>query len=79
MRLYRHRLTPFEQSEILDFPKVWFLGLGSRKVDAVHGSGSNSGFDDDTGSYRKVSSVEHVQSTQFSKFKEFFPGCSQWV
>ena len=49
-------MTAFEQAEILDYSDIWFLGLEAKKIEGVIlGSGSNSGYDDESGSYIKVS------------------------
>lgn len=55
LKHYRNKLTEFEQSEILDYPEIWYLGLDSEKVQARAGSAQNSGYDDENGSYLKVS------------------------
>ena len=36
-------MTTFEQSEILDFPDVWFLGLEAKKIEGVPGAPQNNG------------------------------------
>ncbi|XP_070535011.1 dual specificity tyrosine-phosphorylation-regulated kinase 4-like isoform X2 [Ptychodera flava] len=54
LKLYRSKLTAFEQSEILDFPENWFLGLEAKKVEGVQGASQNNGYDDENGSYIKV-------------------------
>lgn len=61
-KLYRSRLTEFEQTEILDYPEIWFLGLEAKKVEGVPGGAQNSGYDDDNGSYIKVSSLQQVKN-----------------
>lgn len=54
LRLYRNKLTEFEQTEILDYPEIWYLGLDATKVQGRLGSAQNNGFDDDNGSYIKA-------------------------
>ncbi|XP_025090002.1 dual specificity tyrosine-phosphorylation-regulated kinase 4-like isoform X2 [Pomacea canaliculata] len=54
LRLYRGKMSAYEQTEILDFPEVYFLGLEAKKIDATPGAASNNGYDDDSGSYIKV-------------------------
>jgi hypothetical protein len=49
-------LTAFEQTEILDYPEIWFLGLEAKKIEGVPGGAQNNGYDDESGSYIKVSS-----------------------
>ena len=51
---YGHKLTSYEQKEIVDYPEVWFLGLESKKVEGVAGAAQNAGYDDDNGSYIKM-------------------------
>ena len=53
--MYRNRLTEYEQTEILDYPEIWFLGLDATKVQGRASSAQNHGYDDDNGSYLKVS------------------------
>ena len=55
LKLYRGKLTAFEQTEILDYPEIWFLGLEAKKIEGVPGSAQNNGYDDENGSYIKVS------------------------
>lgn len=40
---YGDKMSTFEQSEILDFPDVWFLGLEAKKIEGVPGASQNSG------------------------------------
>ena len=54
LKLYRGKLTAFEQTEILDYPEIWFLGLEAKKIEGEPGSAQNNGYDDDNGSYIKV-------------------------
>ncbi|XP_077990420.1 dual specificity tyrosine-phosphorylation-regulated kinase 4-like [Glandiceps talaboti] len=54
LRLYRSKLTAFEQTEMLDFQETWFLGLEAKKVEGVQGASQNNGYDDENGSYIKV-------------------------
>lgn len=51
------RLTEYERQEIDKFPDIWYLGLDSCKINAKPGSALNSGYDDDNGSYNKVSKL----------------------
>ena len=52
--MYRGKLTSFEQTEILDYPEIWFLGLEAKKIEGEPGSAQNNGYDDENGSYIKV-------------------------
>jgi len=54
LKLYRGKLTAFEQTEILDYPEIWFLGLEAKKIEGEPGSAQNNGYDDENGSYIKV-------------------------
>ncbi|XP_046375222.1 dual specificity tyrosine-phosphorylation-regulated kinase 4-like isoform X1 [Haliotis rufescens] len=54
LKLYRSKLSQFEQTEILDYPEVWFLGLEAKKIEGIPGGAQNNGYDDDNGSYIKV-------------------------
>ena len=36
-------MSTFEQSEILDFPDVWFLGLEAKKIEGAPGAPQNNG------------------------------------
>nr|XP_006824781.1 PREDICTED: dual specificity tyrosine-phosphorylation-regulated kinase 4-like [Saccoglossus kowalevskii] len=54
LRLYRSKLTAFEQNEVLEFPDTWFLGLEAKKVEGVQGASQNNSYDDENGSYIKV-------------------------
>ena len=56
LKLYRGKLTAFEQTEILDYPEIWFLGLEAKKIEGEPGSAQNNGYDDENGSYVKVES-----------------------
>jgi len=48
-------LTDFEQSEILDFPQIFYTGQGAKKVDGAPRSATlNHGYDDDRGDYTVV-------------------------
>lgn len=54
LKLYRNKLSVHEQTEILNFPEIYFLGLESKKIETVQGSAPNNGYDDESGSYIKV-------------------------
>lgn len=55
LRLHGSRLTDYERQEIDKYPEIWFLGLDACKINAKAGTALNSGYDDDNGSYNKVS------------------------
>ncbi|XP_075875308.1 dual specificity tyrosine-phosphorylation-regulated kinase 4 isoform X2 [Nelusetta ayraudi] len=54
LKHFQDRLTEFEQEEIMDFPEIWFMGLGSQKIEGSQGAPQNSGYDDEHGSYIRV-------------------------
>ncbi|VDO64822.1 unnamed protein product [Schistosoma curassoni] len=53
LNIYGKKLTSYEREEILNFNKIWYLGLSAQKIDAIQGSPSNHGYDDETGGYLK--------------------------
>lgn len=55
LNLYRSQLTEYERQEIDKYPEIWYLGLESCKINAKPGTTLNCGYDDDNGSYNKVS------------------------
>uniref|UniRef100_A0A8D3BQU1 dual-specificity kinase n=1 Tax=Scophthalmus maximus TaxID=52904 RepID=A0A8D3BQU1_SCOMX len=54
LKNFQDRLTVFEQEEIMDYAEIWFLGLGSQKIEGSQGTPQNSGYDDEHGSYVRV-------------------------
>lgn len=54
LKNFQERLTEFEQEEIMDYAEIWFLGLGSQKIEGSQGAPQNSGYDDEHGSYIRV-------------------------
>ncbi|VDP99203.1 unnamed protein product [Trichobilharzia regenti] len=54
LNIYGKKLTSFERDEILNFSKIWYLGLSAQKIEGIVGSPSNHGYDDETGGYLKV-------------------------
>ncbi|CAI2732731.1 unnamed protein product [Schistosoma spindalis] len=54
LNIYGKKLTSFEKEEILNYNKIWYLGLSAQKIDAIQGSPSNHGYDDETGGYLKI-------------------------
>lgn len=54
MKLYMHKLTPYEQQEIYSYSHIYFLGANAKKRQGVIGAPSNCGYDDSTGSYIHV-------------------------
>ncbi|XP_074533694.1 dual specificity tyrosine-phosphorylation-regulated kinase 4 isoform X2 [Halichoeres trimaculatus] len=54
LKNFQDRLTEYEQEEIMDYAEIWYLGLGSQKIEGSQGSLQNSGYDDEHGSYIRV-------------------------
>jgi len=55
LRSMSSRLSEYEQSEILDFKKIYFVGTDKqRKVKGSARRGNNAGYDDDKANYRVV-------------------------
>lgn len=54
LRLYRTQLTPLEQSEVLSYPDIYFVGPNAKKRPAVAGGSNNCGYDDEQGGYIHV-------------------------
>lgn len=60
LRTMSSRLSEFEQSEILDFKQVYFVGRDrQRKVKGSNRRGNNAGYDDDRANYRVVTG-DHI-------------------
>ncbi|KAL5109416.1 Dual specificity tyrosine-phosphorylation-regulated kinase 2 [Taenia crassiceps] len=51
IRQFRAKLAPYELTEILNYPHVYFVGHNANKRQTVCTNGPNFGFDDDHGSY----------------------------
>ncbi|TPP58478.1 Dual specificity tyrosine-phosphorylation-regulated kinase [Fasciola gigantica] len=51
MKLYVHKLTPYEHHEIFGYPQIYFVGHNAKKRSGVVGAPNNGGYDDDQGSY----------------------------
>lgn len=51
LQLFRSQLTDFEQSEILSFPKIYYIGFGIKKLGSEKDSQWNLGFDDERADY----------------------------
>ncbi|XP_026303585.1 dual specificity tyrosine-phosphorylation-regulated kinase 4 [Piliocolobus tephrosceles] len=54
LKLFKNQLSPYEQSEILGYTELWFLGLEAKKLDLAPEKFSKTSFDDEQGSYLKV-------------------------
>eukprot|EP00747_Dinoflagellata_sp_TGD_P164713 gnl/TRDRNA2_/TRDRNA2_185014_c0_seq1.p1 gnl/TRDRNA2_/TRDRNA2_185014_c0~~gnl/TRDRNA2_/TRDRNA2_185014_c0_seq1.p1 ORF type:complete len:689 (+),score=115.12 gnl/TRDRNA2_/TRDRNA2_185014_c0_seq1:100-2166(+) len=51
LKYHIDELTEFEQGEILDFPQVWYFGVGAQKVRGTSAAANNHGYDDERGDY----------------------------
>jgi hypothetical protein len=54
LRHFQSYLSDYEQAEILEFQKVYFLGLEAEKPRTDMRNGHNYGFDDDKGDYHII-------------------------
>ena len=51
LKLYMNKLTDYEKSEILDYKSIYFLGMGSKKIEGNPLEDYNYGYDDERGDY----------------------------
>jgi dual specificity tyrosine-phosphorylation-regulated kinase 2/3/4 len=56
LKHHRESLSEFEQSEVLEYPAIWYTGAGAAKIRGVPGlpGPSNHGYDDERGDYVSV-------------------------
>ncbi|XP_037703095.1 dual specificity tyrosine-phosphorylation-regulated kinase 4 isoform X2 [Choloepus didactylus] len=54
LKLFKNQLSSYEQSEILGYTELWFLGLEAEKLKVAPDKFSKTSFDDEHGSYIKV-------------------------
>ena len=54
MKLYAHKLTPYEHHEIFGYSQIFFIGANAKKRQGVIGGTNNCGYDDEHGSYLHV-------------------------
>lgn len=54
LRNFMKQLSDYEKGEILDFRKIWFLGLEAKKINGSPFKQYNYGYDDDKGDYKVV-------------------------
>jgi dual specificity tyrosine-phosphorylation-regulated kinase 2/3/4 len=59
LKCYSKSLTQYEQSEILDYPQIYYLGIGASKVKGSSQSEHNFGYDDHKGNY-KIIVKDHI-------------------
>ncbi|XP_046868364.1 putative dual specificity tyrosine-phosphorylation-regulated kinase 3 homolog isoform X2 [Drosophila willistoni] len=50
MILYMHKLTPYERTEILTYPQIYFIGANAKKRPGIYGP-NNSDYDNEQGAY----------------------------
>lgn len=55
LKNFRNQLTVYEQKEILNYTELWFLGLEAKKIEGLPETQNNNCYDDEHGSYLKVS------------------------
>ncbi|KMZ07418.1 putative dual specificity tyrosine-phosphorylation-regulated kinase 3 homolog isoform X1 [Drosophila simulans] len=53
MILYMNKLTPYERTEILTYPQIYFIGANAKKRPGVYGP-NNSEYDNEQGAYIHV-------------------------
>ena len=55
LKLHRDHLSEYEQSEVLEYPQIWYTGAGAQKVRGSPVAGNqNHGYDDERGDYTIV-------------------------
>ncbi|XP_052858179.1 putative dual specificity tyrosine-phosphorylation-regulated kinase 3 homolog isoform X2 [Drosophila gunungcola] len=50
MILYMHKLTPYERTEIVTYPQIYFIGANAKKRPGIYGP-NNSDYDNEQGAY----------------------------
>ncbi|XP_004519495.2 putative dual specificity tyrosine-phosphorylation-regulated kinase 3 homolog isoform X2 [Ceratitis capitata] len=53
MILYMHKLTPYERTEILAYPQIYFIGANAKKRPGIFGP-NNSDYDNEQGAYLHI-------------------------
>ncbi|ERE67041.1 dual specificity tyrosine-phosphorylation-regulated kinase 4-like protein [Cricetulus griseus] len=54
LKFFKNQLSPYEQSEILGYSELWYLGLEAKKLKVAPEKFCKASFDDENGSYVKV-------------------------
>lgn len=54
MKLFAHKLTPYEHHEIFGYSQIYFIGANAKKRQGAIGAPNNCGYDDEHGSYLHV-------------------------
>lgn len=57
-------MSSYEQSEILGYTELWFLGLEAEKLHVTPEKFSRTSFDDEHGSYIKVMGESVIETAQ---------------
>lgn len=72
LKQYGSRLSDYERQEIEKYPEIWYLGLESCKINAKPGTPLNCSYDDENGSYNKVSeSTLNLSTMKMATIKNF--------
>lgn len=50
-------MTEYERTEIEKYREIWYLGLDACKIHGEEGLSQNGGYDDENGSYNKVTNI----------------------
>lgn len=59
LKLFMNKLSDYEKSEILDYKSIYFLGIGSEKINGSPLNEHNYGYDDERGDYN-VKMGDHI-------------------
>lgn len=62
LKFFKKQLSSYEQSEILGYTELWFLGLEAEKLHMAPEKFSKTSFDDEHGSYMKVMGQGFVET-----------------
>lgn len=54
IKYFKSQLTQHEQTEILDYPQIYYIGQGAQKIKASPQNEHNLGYDDHKGNYKIV-------------------------
>ncbi|KAI5947743.1 Dual specificity tyrosine-phosphorylation-regulated kinase 4 [Manis javanica] len=75
LKFFKNRLSSYEQSEILGYTELWFLGLDAEKLPATPGKLNKTSFDDEHGSYMKENIVLYQKGQVSVKVIDFGSSC----
>jgi len=68
LKNFRNQLTVYEQKEIFNYTELWFLGLEAKKIEGLPETQNNNCYDDEHGSYLKVSGKNFGINFHLNKF-----------